>query len=320
MKIVGTFIVISIAAVVAFSFQNCGNIRLSSVGSSDSIQCLLPDDITGYSIALYGQTSTSDNFEVVDSHGEATQTSAEWFVNNVSQGNHIIFEDLFNGVTGCTPVTITAKFSMCSEQYILTQNISFGPNCQPVIIQDPPPPPPATCPAGQITRSSVSYFPTGTGIRNNVDVTQFDNIWGHSTGTDTIVSWPGRSDAYPSILAFNKTGYIAAKFTVPTNVNTILYGWLTHAEYNYSTDVTVSISTSCGDFHPADPACSATTTSGQNLVPWRLPTSANHSFCLLTPGTTYYLNIKAANPATPWIGCPANQATCALGTVNNYLH
>jgi hypothetical protein len=166
----------------------------------------------------------------------------------------------------------------------------------------------------RMTSSNVAYVPS-SGTRQGVDLTSWDNIWGHSTAADTTVAWPGRHDSQPSILSFDRNKYIAAKIVVPAGQSNS-YGWIVHTEYNYGLDLTTSISTTCGDFNPTNPLCKSVTTSGMNLTPWRAPPGAN--FCPLTPGTTYYFNIKATNPAQGTSTCPASSNTCVIGTSNNF--
>jgi len=168
------------------------------------------------------------------------------------------------------------------------------------------------CPAGRITSSNMAYVPS-SGTRPNVDVRVWDNIWGHSTSTDTTVAWPGRIDSQPSILQFLRTGYIAAKIVVPAGQSNS-YGWISHTDYNYGLDLTVSISETCGDFSPANAVCHMQTTSGQLLVPWRVGAGG---FCPLLPGHTYFFNMKPTDPAAGTTTCAATSSTCVIGTSNN---
>jgi hypothetical protein len=171
-------------------------------------------------------------------------------------------------------------------------------------------------PASRLTTSSISYVPSGVPpTRTNVDMTSWDNIWGHATASDGVVPWPGRANAAPVILNFGKTQYLAAKFHVPQGTAATTYGWITHTDYNYGQDLTASISTACGDFNPVNPLCLSVTVSGQNLVPWRVPPG---NFCPLTPGQDYFLNIKMTDPTRPSSTCATNAALCAIGTANNF--
>jgi hypothetical protein len=169
------------------------------------------------------------------------------------------------------------------------------------------------CPAGRQTRANISY--QGFTI-TNVDVRQWPSIWGRSTAFDSPVPWPGASDSMPSILNFGKDTYIAAQFDVTPNTPISLYGWLTHTEYNYGADLTVSISTECGDFNPPNPKCVVASTSGQLLVPWALPPPA--SFCPLAQGQSYFLNLEITDPDRFSSTCPAAAPSCVVQTANNF--
>lgn len=169
-------------------------------------------------------------------------------------------------------------------------------------------------PLTRITTGSVSYVPS-SGTRTNVNMTSWDEIWGHATSTDATVPFPGRPNSQPSLLGFPKTGYLAAKFTVPAGAVINTYGWISHTEYNYGQDLTASISTNCGDFAPSNPSCLAVTSSGQNLVPWAVSTPA--SFCPVVPGQTYFLNIKMTDPSRPSDTCAPSATSCVIGTSNN---
>ncbi len=168
-------------------------------------------------------------------------------------------------------------------------------------------------PESRLASSNIAYVPS-SGTRPNVPLTSWDNIWGHSTASDTGVAWPGRPDSQPSILSFDRNKYIAAKIVVPAG-QAPLYGWVVHTEYNYGLDLTTAISTTCGDFNPVNPLCKTVAQSGMNLTPWRV---GGGNFCPLLPGTTYYFNIKATNPAQGTTTCPASSPTCVIGTSNNF--
>ena len=172
-----------------------------------------------------------------------------------------------------------------------------------------------TAPLTRLTTSSITYVPSA-GTRNGVQMNAYENIWGHSTASDTAVLWPGRADSQPSILSFGRNTYLAAKFHVPAGEPVNAYGWLTHTEYNYGLDLTTSISTSCGDFNPTSAACVTVAVSGINLTPWRVGPSGN--FCLLTPDTDYFFNMKATNPAQGTTTCAPTSPTCVIGTGNNF--
>ena len=168
------------------------------------------------------------------------------------------------------------------------------------------------CPAGRQTRANISW--SGFTV-TNVDVTQWANVWGRSTAFDDPLPWPGRPDSMPIFLNFSKTSYMALQYHVPGGSVPNLYGWITHTEYNYGQDLTAAISTGCGDFNPV-PACRIDAVSGMNIVPWSVQTPIN--FCPMSPGHTYYLNIKMTDPSRPSQTCAPASPSCAIGTANNF--
>ena len=168
------------------------------------------------------------------------------------------------------------------------------------------------CPAGRQALADFAYGGDNS-LRNryNVDVTNWDNIWGHATALDAVVPFPGRANAVPIFLNFDPAGYVAAHFDVPIGMLPNTYGWIAQTEYNHEADLTAAISPVCGDFSPAAQHCFSQGTGGANLVPWSVPPP--NTFCQLVPGAGYYLNLKVTNSS----GCEASG--CVIGTSNN-LH
>jgi hypothetical protein len=168
------------------------------------------------------------------------------------------------------------------------------------------------CPAGRQALADFAYGGDNS-LRNryNVDVTNWDNIWGHATALDAVVPFPGRANAVPIFLNFDPAGYVAAHFDVPIGMLPNTYGWIAQTEYNHEADLTAAISPVCGDFSPAAQHCFSQGTGGANLVPWSVPPP--NTFCALQPGVGYYLNLKVTDSS----GCEASG--CVIGTANN-LH
>ena len=164
------------------------------------------------------------------------------------------------------------------------------------------------CPAGRQLVAEISYGPGDTG---SVDVTEWANIWGRTSLLVPPVPWPG-TGAAPTFVDFDRTTYVAAHFTVPEGTPENWMGWLSHAEYNYGRNLEASISTSCGDFSPSSAACHEVAMSGTPIIPWRTGMGA---FCVLTPGTDYYLNFKAADPSA---GCTPGPQTCDVQLINEF--
>ena len=161
------------------------------------------------------------------------------------------------------------------------------------------------CPAGRQTRANISL---GGFTLTNVDVTQWDNVWGRSNIFDPPIPWPGLAVSMPIILNFGESTYMSLRFHVPIDSP--------HTEYNYGKDLTAAISSDCGDFNPPSSVCHHETVSGQNLVPWRVASSGG--FCLLTPDTDYFLNLKITDPDQVSPTCAPSAPSCAIGTANNF--
>ena len=175
----------------------------------------------------------------------------------------------------------------------------------------PQPPPPA---AGRIMTSNIAYVPA-TGSVRFTTVTEWSAIWGHATPFDAETPFPGRSNAQPTVMNFTRTGYIAAHFQ-PT-LTGAKFGWLTHTEYNYGADLTWAISSAAGDFNPVNAICKGSATSGQTIGRWTTVPGTYRTYCPVSPGANYYLNVKLTDP-TQSAFCPATSAQCAVGTANNF--
>jgi hypothetical protein len=173
---------------------------------------------------------------------------------------------------------------------------------------------PEGCPGGRQVLANIAY---GACVIDNVDVTQWSNIWGYDCSTGDTVPFPGVTgtpSGDPTILNFGRTTYIAAHLHVPDDLPQGTYGWLVHTEYNYGADMTSSFSANCGDFNPPNPLCKTVATSGMNLTPWRVGAG---NFCPLAQGHDYYLNLKFTDPEQGTATCPSDSSFCAVGIVNN---
>lgn len=178
------------------------------------------------------------------------------------------------------------------------------------------------CSVPGLTRMTTGniIYPNTSGVnssRNNVDLTQFANIWGYASTNDTTpVSWPGVSGAQPAIRNIGKTQFIAAKFNVSSTVDTTLYGWFGYGSYYSGPAVTIAISPTCGDFAPAISACVSTHYAGESFSKWFItPTTSGQ--CTLGANTDYYVNMKMANPVTSDCG---GASTCTLAINNTVSH
>ncbi len=168
-----------------------------------------------------------------------------------------------------------------------------------------------------LTRSNISYgvYPAQ---RPNVDVSQWDNIWGHNSTTDTGTPWPGVGGASPVLGSFARASYIGAHFR--TTSDTTRLGHFSNPSFVAGPNVTMAISTQCGDFsaHLPTPGCIATDVppSDANLVSWKLTPNNPTGSCNLQPNTDYYVNMTFTDPAAIVNGCPSGATTCFIGAVS----
>jgi hypothetical protein len=175
------------------------------------------------------------------------------------------------------------------------------------------------CPVTPRTRATVSdlhYLPEPPAhVRRNVDLTSWDEIWGHITENDDRIPFPGPSGASPTISSIGKTQYIAAKFnsgSLPANV----FGFYKNVSYGPGPNLDMAISTSCGDFAPAEPGCSVSNVQAtdQGMVYWRMVNGTNF-YCPLLQNTDYFLNIQFHDINTTGPGC---SGTNCRTTIQHY--
>ena len=173
-----------------------------------------------------------------------------------------------------------------------------------------------TCPDGRISRSNISYGSAGT--RSNVDVTEFENIWGHGGSQDPTVPWPGYPGTSPIIEDFTRDGYIAAKFHTPIVLLPTLSGFFKSPSYPGGPNVDFAISEQCADFYPDQSGCLAADASQGDtpLVYWR--TTQGLFYCILQPDTDYYINMRFTDPETNDPNCNDDENTCPVHTLNYY--
>jgi hypothetical protein len=161
-------------------------------------------------------------------------------------------------------------------------------------------------------RSDIIYLPDGARVRHNVDVTQWDNIWGHIDEVDDVTPWPGVPGASPTIHTVGKTEYIGARFHVPLDAPATLFGKYKHVVYGGGPNVDATISRTCGDFEARDPGCWVQNwESNDNFtLYWRI-NSTGTFYCNLVPGNDYFLNLRFSDPETTGPNC-RNDGTCQM--------
>ncbi|HKE48427.1 MAG TPA: hypothetical protein VKB52_10205 [Rhodanobacteraceae bacterium] len=163
--------------------------------------------------------------------------------------------------------------------------------------------------------SDILYLPNG--VRHNVDVSEFDNIFGHIDALDDLTDWPGVPGTSPTIKTIGRNEYVGAAFHVPFTAPSSLYGRLKHVIYSGGPHIDASISRTCGDFEPVDPYCLALNSANDDQVflTWRVSAEMFHA-CTIEPDGDYFLNIRFTNPNENSPDCAAN--ACET-TIQQYL-
>lgn len=158
--------------------------------------------------------------------------------------------------------------------------------------------------------------------RPNVDLTEFDNVWGHNSATDSGTPWPGVGGAAPVIRNASTLSYVSARFEVPLGTRSSANGFFSHPSYiappagpgGERQRLTMAISQQCGDFtdYLPTPGCLVENVPASDavLTRWKLTANAPGSQCNLWPGGAYYVNMMFTDPTI----CARPQ--CLMGTVS----
>lgn len=179
----------------------------------------------------------------------------------------------------------------------------------------------AACPYMQQENANVSWSYNLNPVLPNVDVTEFQNVWGRASASDTPVPWPGKNGY--AVMTINRPLFFATRFTVPASgLSPTLHGRFSHGETVPGPNLSMAISPTCGDFDPPSTYCKvANAGPGVLMVGWKLPSGTAGNLCPLTPGQTYYANFKLTNPnAVDPMNCgdaPGNRHICVISIVNN---
>jgi len=175
-----------------------------------------------------------------------------------------------------------------------------------------------TLPRSRATVSDIHYLPEPPlHVRHSVDITVWDNIWGHINESDDVTTWPGVSGSSPTIWTLGKTQYLAAKFHVGAAVPAA-GGHYVDVSYGAGPLIDAAISQTCGDFAPAAPGCktaAAVSSQDQPFMYWK-PAPGDNFHCGLQPNTDYYFNVQFHDPATTGPGCSGD--ACKITIQNRF--
>jgi hypothetical protein len=250
---------------------------------SGATSCTGSADLNGSSVILSGWTDVTST----TSPRNATATAAGTYTLSLTCSNTA-------GSATSLPATV-----------VVTQGGGGGGSCP-------------TTPRTLATISDIHYLPEPPAhVRHTVDLTLWDNIWGHINETDDVTPWPGVSGSSPTIWTIGKTQYVAAKFH--TSSLTTTNGFFKNVSYGAGPNLDMAISQSCGDFAPTEASCLKTNipSSDTPLVFWRLDTVVSNSYCHLTPNSDYYVNIQFHDPNTSGPGCSGGTCKTTIQLYHN---
>ncbi len=174
-----------------------------------------------------------------------------------------------------------------------------------------------------IARSDVTYG-VYAGTRTNVNLLEWNDVWGHASHTDSGTSWPGPIGSNPVIKGFQRNSYMGVHFK--TSATGLVPGSFTNQNYVGSANLVMAISSVCGDFteHLPSPGClkesqygggpwSGTPASDTKMVSYKFTDTNPTGYCNLQPSTDYYVNIYMADPNQVVSGkCPQGSPTCPI--------
>lgn len=275
-----------------------------------------PPTPNGFALSAPTGATTNTPFSVGWSVNGATACSGSASLN----GSSTSLQGWTDSTSPTSPRSVTATVAGTYTLQLVCSNASPGnATSQQATVVVTTLPDTDNCPStpmSRLTTASIKYpnVPS-SGTRNNMDLTKFENIWGHMNSVDNSTLWPGVSGTQPAIIAWGKTQYVAAKFHVPAGQSTLSYGFMGYGTYFSGPNLTMSISTICGDFAPANAQCVSTHAAGESFSKWRIvPATLN---CPLTPGQDYFINMRMDNPTAAQCG---NSSVCTLATNNTFVN
>lgn len=151
--------------------------------------------------------------------------------------------------------------------------------------------------ADQQTTANVAYSVQLSPYAPNVDVTNWENIWGRNTTTGAVAPFPG-VNFYANITNFDVRKKLVLKITVPADMPPTARGSMSHGDNHAGPNLDTKISET-PDGPPLNPYSESKNRGrGEMMFKWAMATRPPGVFygAELRPGGTYYLTIKASQP------------------------
>lgn len=178
----------------------------------------------------------------------------------------------------------------------------------------------------RMNTADVQYNAVPQGARTGVSFAEFANLWGFADATTAppAVAWPGIGGASPGFM-MARNGYFGAHFKTPPAASppSQTSSYFTYTTYGSTDPISVSITTSCGDFSgdPGVNACYANDVASNDgkSMNWIYDSTGSQGvskyFCYLKPNTDYYLNVMftaTTPPSTPKCSAAATTGQCRI--------
>lgn len=168
-----------------------------------------------------------------------------------------------------------------------------------------------SCPAGRQTAVKVCY---NANLSTCFDVSgdmKFDEVWGRVNPGSPLQAFPAQARLL-TFKDFDKTKYLSVEIPAAQLPGLVQQGKFWHGETNAGPNLSMSISTACGDFAPPDPYCSYTNIgAGGRIATYSLGASPVWG-CKIENNQRYFLNFKVTTPSAPHVDCSGNSCKIAV--------
>lgn len=151
---------------------------------------------------------------------------------------------------------------------------------------------PTPPPAGLYASGRLQYGNKG-GFITNANLLDWSVLWGRQGVEGNPTPFPGASGATP-VWTPGRNQYTCSKFR--TGAVGSVTGQIKNSAYYSQTNVNISLSTSCGDFTPAQAACHKEDVRNDDHPALFFDIGGTGTFrCHLSPFTDYYENIRRSD-------------------------
>ena len=304
-------------------------VTVSASGTySFNVTCTNASGFSGSEIAVANTSPPSPaNFQLTApaSATVAVPFSVSWAVTNAATCTGTFTGPAGATLTGWTGVTTPSSprgniIASAAGTYVLSlvcANNYGQVTSQPATVTVGSSGPACVAPSG-LTRQVTADIGYGSGgaqsgsYRRNVDVTQWNNVWGYGDAQGTTpLPWPGITGSGPVFRNFNRTAFVGLHFNTGSTAAGI-GGNFVYGSNIGGPNIDMSISTRCGDFtlDANNPKCLVLNSySDDSPRLYFQRSTTNSTKCNLLPNTDYFLNIKYTDPTStveclPGVSCP----------------